>query len=160
MIDTLEDIKAIQSAYLPLIEESRIRMAYETGKVCFELMQSINKNGLMGIEELLELCVDETGLSRNTINNTALLYSKLKDWEIKGEFNFDLFVTEWYAGTGNQPTVAKIYRVILPKPQKSDRESKRTNIKKQIGKAMEQANYIHVHLMTDNTTVLTLDEAI
>lgn len=152
-----ESLKEIQSAYVPVIEATRIEYAFYIGQLCFDLMQELNE-GDMGIAELLDNCQEELGISRNLISNTTLFYT----WCVERCFivdgiNMDILFSWWENNQKGQPTLAKIYRLILPKVEKKKRNEKIEGIKKNIGQYINDADYASIKLSKEGNLLLEIE---
>jgi hypothetical protein len=159
----LELLKDVQSAFIPAIESNRIQYAFYVGQLCWYLMQEIAKEDeTIGIDELLTDCMEEMELSRNQVSNTSLFYNWTVEqgMVIDADLNMDILFSWWEHKQGGFPTIAKINRLICPKPAKEDREVKKATIKRQIGLAIAKSDYVDVKCLNGANMILNLQEGI
>lgn len=154
-----EQLKEIYASYVPVIEVPKIEQAFAVGQLCFNLMQELNEDGSLGIAELLDICQEELGISRNLISNTALFYTWCvnNDLLLDSDLSIDKLYTYWEDKYGGLPTLAKLYRLILPKVEKKVRNAKIEGIKKNLNKYINDADYASIKLTKEGNLLLDVE---
>ena len=159
----LDDLKDIQGTFLPILESTKIEYAFNIGRLCVEVMAAIlEMSPNQPIEQIRIDCQDELGLSKNQVQNTALLYHWTKEngMIVDDSIHMDILYNYWERLQGGQVTLAKLYRLICPKPAKEDRAIKKTTLKRQIGKAINEADYIDFKALDGAKMILNVNEAV
>lgn len=155
-----EQIKDIQGTFLPIIEGEKIRMAFYIGQLCWNYMRDLLKEDeTVNTTELIEACQEETGLSQNLIKNASLLFN----WFLNNEFIhdggicMDYLYSWWDEKQKGNVTLAKIYRVILPKVEKEKKNAKIEGIKKDLNKYINDADYVTIKLTREGNLLLDVE---
>ena len=157
-----EAVQEANSAYLPLIEESKILLSFKHGEIFSSYLSFLYQSQPeINEETVIRHCYEFFRMRWDNIQNRIRLYKWCKENFLIKDDELDLptLYNFWNESYGCQPTLEKIMRVITPKleiePTASDENVK--EVKRRINKSLKRGVFVNFTATEDNRILEKID---
>jgi hypothetical protein len=156
-----EAIAEANSAYLPVIEESKLLLSFKHGEIFSFYLSALYQSQPDIKEDVVIRHLYEVFRMRwENIQNRIKFYKWChSNFLVLGdELNLPTLFNYWNENYGCQPTLEKIMRVITPKSEPTEREEELKETKKRINKALKKGVFVNFTATEENRIIEKIDK--